>query len=322
MTYLIGQNFNGQNCRNFLVSKILSVEKFCSSKILSDEFFCPSKSGPIHYTVWYLFWWYFWWYLHFCTFVPNLKGFMPYYKKLRRVPFKMRFIKINLTNQFLTSILDVIRFWPGRGQSLPELVPGSVFSVQKSPCPVNFFLKNSPPRQILFLKKSPPYQIFLSKKSPPRHLIGKKVFAPSFTTRKKSSPHHKMQKIIIFDFFSLETPPPFYFLKKSWPPGFHYGKSLGPVNFFFRKTPSPVDFFFWKSLHPFNFFLKKSQPHQFFFWKSLRPVNFSEKVSAPPPTLCPVPVPVNFAPSLMNFSGQKVLLVKILESLHIDKQPA
>ena len=37
ITYLIGQKFVGQNCRNFdLVSKILSDEKFCPSKILSN----------------------------------------------------------------------------------------------------------------------------------------------------------------------------------------------------------------------------------------------------------------------------------------------
>ena len=36
-TYLIGQKFVGQNCRNFdLVSKVLSDEKFCPSKILSN----------------------------------------------------------------------------------------------------------------------------------------------------------------------------------------------------------------------------------------------------------------------------------------------
>ena len=168
MTYLIGQNFNGQNCRNFLVSKILSVEKFCSSKILSDEIFCPSKSGPIHYTVWYLFWWYFWWYLHFCTFVPNLKGFMPYYKKLRRVPFKMRFIKINLTNQFLTSILDVIRFWPGRGQSLPELVPGSVFFGPKKSLPRQiFFWKILRPVKFFFWKSLRPIKFFFQKSPHP-----------------------------------------------------------------------------------------------------------------------------------------------------------
>ena len=178
MTYLIGQNFNGQNCRNFLVSKILSVEKFCSSKILSDEFFCPSKSGPIHYTVWYLFWWYFWWYLHFCTFVPNLKGFMPYYKKLRRVPFKMRFIKINLTNQFLTSILDVIRFWPGRGQSLPELVPGSVF----------FGPKKNLPRQFFSEKFSAPSNSFSEKVSALSNFSFKKVPTPSFDRQKSLRP--------------------------------------------------------------------------------------------------------------------------------------
>ena len=157
MTYLIGQNFNGQNCRNFLVSKILS-----------DEIFCPSKSGPIHYTVWYLFWWYFWWYLHFCTFVPNLKGFMPYYKKLSRVPFKMRFIKINLTNQFLTSILDVIRFWPGRGQSLPELVPGSVFFGPKKSLPRQFiFWKILRPVKFFFWKSLGPIKFFFQKSPHP-----------------------------------------------------------------------------------------------------------------------------------------------------------
>ena len=37
ITYLIGQKFVGQKCRNFsLVSKILSDEKFCPSKILSN----------------------------------------------------------------------------------------------------------------------------------------------------------------------------------------------------------------------------------------------------------------------------------------------
>ena len=44
MSYLIGQKFVGQNCRNFgLVSKILSDEKFCPSKILSNN--SIQKSG-------------------------------------------------------------------------------------------------------------------------------------------------------------------------------------------------------------------------------------------------------------------------------------
>ena len=34
-----------------LVSKILSVEKFCPTKILSDEIFCPSKFCPKYYIV-------------------------------------------------------------------------------------------------------------------------------------------------------------------------------------------------------------------------------------------------------------------------------
>ena len=37
ISYLIGQKFVGQKCRNFsLVSKILSDERFCPSKILSN----------------------------------------------------------------------------------------------------------------------------------------------------------------------------------------------------------------------------------------------------------------------------------------------
>ena len=92
---------------------------------------------------------------------------------------------------------------------------------------------------------------------------------------------------------------------------------------FFQKNSQPRRFFFLKKSPPLKFFSEKvPAPSIFFSEKVPGPPIFSEKVSAPPPTLCPVPVPVNFAPSLMNFSGQKVLLVKILESLHIDKQPA
>ena len=46
VSYLIGQKFVGQNCRNFdLVSKILSDEKFSPTKILSVEILSDKVVG-------------------------------------------------------------------------------------------------------------------------------------------------------------------------------------------------------------------------------------------------------------------------------------
>ena len=77
---------------------------------------------------------------------------------------------------------------------------------------------------------------------------------------------------------------------------------FGPKKSLLRNSP-PRQIFFLKSPRPINFFSEKvSAPSIFFSEKVPAPsICFSEKVSTPPPTLCPVPVLVNFGPSLRKY---------------------